>query len=194
MTGRGRGARSNTRGKSKPQPSKGSKKSLNFGEESLAKTEVSEEPVVVTDMSVNGVNSASMMITNGENDKSEIDTKMSVNSVSGPMTISTGATGTDVFVNKFDSTSQRPIKTTNMEGKSQSVSVQEVETGSRFQPLNNSCKYCDKVCIEAPGMFSENVVCTICKRFSHMSCEQVDKSVLIEQKKIICSYVRNVKT
>ena len=66
-----------------------------------------------------------------------------------------------------------------------SESQEETNTqmnGSRYQNLEKTCNYCDQLCIEAPGMRSENLQCYLCGSWAHMNCTLLEQDVVLEIK------------
>ena len=67
--------------------------------------------------------------------------------------------------------------------------------GSRFKPLDKTCKFCDIICVDAPGLISDIIICQSCNRWSHMGCEKLDREILTNMKKkgtFICDSCQDI--
>ena len=84
-----------------------------------------------------------------------------------------------------------------MSGTDQTLSVKSkskaLGTNSRFQPLNNTCKYCGNPC----GDFNDEqaVQCCTCKEWTHKNCESQDNVIITElqhSRTFLCSDCKEV--
>ena len=119
------------------------------------------------DTVVNSGSSAPKTLTNDDNNVSinENITNMTIDGTKPKQVTNSG------YGNEIDKNANRVVtaygsNAKGLDDKTQKVGDQNTENGSRFQSLANTCKHCDKVCVEVPGLFSENIVCTTCKQWS----------------------------